>query len=260
MGKFNLSIIHENNSGVEEFFHTRWNYVYMAVCTVILVFSITLNGLFVYFFSTKRIVKSNFNLCLSFYSAGNVFSYVGILPYIYYDVSNVTTDNVYLQRLYCGVVQGLVFTLASSASNLLLLTFITVIRFLVIKFPLRFKFSPREIKRIIGFFWLVGFLLMLPNAFPWKLHKMHGICEHSDFFGEKWSQFYMPTMGILTTVSAPLIMFVCYALIIKHVYRRKVDHSTNRALLLYRKNIVKLIGALVLIYIFSIFGLLVYNA
>lgn len=243
---------------VEILFSDSLRVTLYVIYTIIIVFTVCMNGLVIYTYNSHGIQVTKFNLCLVHISASNIAQNIGIIPFIAVDLSTVGNKSKYIDSIICGFTDGLCGFFGGAFTCVICITFTSITRYLVIKKPLVGHVNKQKTKVYLTCFWLCGYLSLVPNLFSWELDQIHGFCVRKHLFSAITGLLYNALLFIFGLLVPTMVMTVTYLMTIYHLYKIQPTPSVaNRSKLKHRKHVIVLLGALIAAFLvcWSPFGL-----
>lgn len=255
-----LDVGEESFDDVEEVYSHSVQVFYYTISCVLILINFIMASLFVFYYKTKRIPQTSFNYYLVFYSLSNIGQCLAFIPTISINLKNVTTRDVYLQTFLCSISDGIYFYLVAMSCTAYILSYMTIARCCIIRKPFRRPLAGKSKFNIsvIGVTCIAA-LCMLPNAFNFGLKRQHGFCVRTNLYHPMFSMVYGAFLTVCLLLVPVIVMLVTYAMIIKTFFNKHVGENTcSQSVTNHRKHVVKLLGALIFIYILCGFPLSIY--
>ena len=238
----------------------------MVTVTVI---GLTGNGLVCYFFATKRVQSTPFNLLLLNLSIADImadiFTYLQI--FVGFDLKLLRNLRKSVADFACAFTIGVVpFSIACIVS-IFTLTFISINRYVFVKYPLKtawFK-KKRNTVAFIILSWLFATAVMIPNIFSFDFDVKFAVCYRKTTTG--LNQLAYGAISFLLFFLIPMVvMIVTFIVTARRLWNSSVPTSGQRSGqesdqnkgLQKKRDAVKLLGMLILLFYACWFPTFVY--
>jgi len=220
---------------------------YKIFCSSIITFAVILNTYEIYIYLVKRVRQTTFNRALANLAAANTLQAIGYFPYLFVDLQVLASlKNKIVERVVCGLVDGISIYFAFAISNAFILAFLSVHRYLVVKHPLR-NYVIKTRWLIVG--WLYGILWLVPNLLT--MRYVETFCFR-DFGGIEFiGKMYKASLSIFGLFVPLGIMVLTYRLTIRTFNQNTELGTAESARLRYRKAVIRLLGCLILVQFIS---------
>jgi len=228
--------------------------IYRVFTGLFLVVGASFNFYFIFMYYWYRIRRTHFNYCLMHLSVSSVIQHLGFIPYISLDVQDFSSKGAVSKHILCALKDGLTLFFAGAFSTAFISSYITIVRYKLIKSPLyRFQLKKWKTFRFIILVWCTSVVIMMPNFFTLHSKENLPVCVRRYPNGSLLLRLY----GALTTmigVGAPfVILVVTYILTIKQLYctrgsdfRRRANNKPRNS-----KKILRLFGVFLISMAFS---------
>ena len=143
---------------IEELFTNSLRISLYTIFGIICILAVFMNLIVIHLYNTRMIHSSNFNLCLAHLSGMNIAESLGILPFVFVDVSALEKKSKYIDNLRCGITDGMCGFFTFAFGCVWCIGFMSVSRLAIIRKPLACHLQ----KELLTKFSLVfGFLVQL---------------------------------------------------------------------------------------------------
>ena len=204
-----------------------------------------------FLFATNRVPLTPFNSLLLNLSIADLMADIFSYPYIFIDLTSLRNFSKRRADLACAFTIGLTpFWIVTSVS-LLTLCFISMTRYVLIKYPFRHTFLTERAytNTFLAFVWPISIALPLPNFFSFSYDPKTAICYRvwpNNFNGPVYSAC-IAVFGIGLPGTLMLFTFISTA---RSLWKRTLDNvSTPMAGLIKRRKAVKLLGFLIVAFL-----------
>eukprot|EP00794_Sanderia_malayensis_P008954 gene8953-9908_t len=204
------------------------------------------NGLVCYYFATKKVRLTAFNMLLLNLSLADLLADVFAYPQIFADLKMFRSFSDQTANIMCAFTIGITPFATVTYVSVITLSYISLNRYVSIKFPHKTKWfkSRRNTAWIIVLTWIFSITFVAPNAISFDYDPMYAICYRvwpSGFNGLVWLG-----IGILVGVIMPIMtMFVTFIATMRHFNKKTLISNEERAVLKRKKEAVILLGFLI---------------
>ena len=157
-----------------------WIDIAMKVLYVVVaILGVLGNGLVFYLFGSKRVKMTSFNILLLNLSISDTLADLSIWPYAFIDLRSLRGLSQSEADFMCFITMGqMTYWLASTAA-LVTLCFISISRFLFIRYPTKVHCIKKShaLCIVILFIWPFSIGSVMPNLFSFYYNSQFSICE-----------------------------------------------------------------------------------
>ena len=232
-------------------------YPFVILYVLVTFLGICGNGLVWYLFATKKVKHRPFNLQLLNLSVTDLFADIVVYPFIIMGMDYVIPENMSTRNanILCAIKFGLNPFWSVTYVSIWTLTFISVFRFLRIKFPLKKTWvtTKQGTVSIIVLIWLICITVSLPGFIFTEYDSHLGYCVKVWPAGFDGSAYILFMSIIFYPIPIFLMLFTFIAT--AHQLWGKRDNTTTdpegvqETHLTRRRKAVKLLGGLILVFL-----------
>ena len=236
-------------------------YLLMALYSTVAFLGICGNAMVCYLFASKRVKHTSFNLLLLNLSVADLLADLFMIPYVYVQYASMTI----LRRLsnknanwVCAFTMGLLPFWVVTAVSIFSLSFISMTRYLQVKYPIAHSRVTSRHGTIISIIimWLVGLGLPAPILFSFKYKPEIATCHRTWLVGFNGKIYSAATaiIGIVFPSLSMVFTFLSTARILQRLSTyNEDDDSITQPLLssttVQRRNAIRLLGGLIIVFV-----------
>ena len=230
----------------------------IALYVVVLFFGICGNAVVCYLFASKRVKCTSFNMLLLNLSVADLLADIFMIPYVFVGPAILRRLSNKNANWICAFTMGKVPFWVVTAVSLLSLSFISMTRYLQVKYPIAHSkvTSRRGTVISIIIMWLVGLALPAPLLLSFKYKPEIATCHRKwpEGFNGKIYSAATAIIGIVLPTAWMIFTFISTARILRKLNSHHVDDNSNTQPLLstnvvQRRKAVKLLGGLIIVFI-----------
>jgi len=238
-----------NKTTIQHVLYPNEMRIYTVSTTLFLVVGASLNFYFICTYYWSRIRRTHFNYCLMHLSVSCLVQYLGFIPYISLDVQNFSARGIIADHILCALKDGLSVFFVGAFSTAIIASYITVVRYKLIKSPLyRFRLKKCKTFRFFILIWCAGFVMLMPNFFTLRSKENWPVCVRTYSSTSLLIRIYVAVTTIIAVGAPSVILVVTYILTIKQLYfTQKSDvrrHSYNKSR--NSKKVLRLFGIFII--------------
>lgn len=229
---------------------------------------ITLKFFFVFFSCTALIgntavcyiilkykkIRNTVNLLLLNLSLADIVTALAVYPYLFFDLSQLNVKQKYADLL-CGMTEGLALFFSASLVNLLMLSLLSLSRYMLINHPTKQKWriKKKNVKWLSAVAWVIAISMLIPSSVSFRYDRKDRICWR------RWAKGIVPILYFIATLiigmAIPLFTLAftyaatIYTLWFKPSTRRLTRSKSQTSISSSRKRISILLGFLILVYL-----------
>ena len=231
---------------------------------VITVLGLLSNGLVIHLFISKKVQSTAFNLLLLNLSIADIIADISAYPYVFVNLPNLRNYSDSTANLICTLSYGMTPFMMASSVTIFTLCFISVIRFLMIKYPLR-SYWTKDKRNIIIFIiivWPVSIGILSTNFITFQYDPISAICYRrwpKHFNGKLWSAM-ISFVGYMLPIVVMMITFSAAGLKLWDKTLSAGNNFISKASLKRKKKAFVLLGFLIIAFFVCwspVFGYLV---
>ena len=238
-----------------EFQMTLWKRLGMRCMMELISLGICGNGLVLYLFASKKIRYKSFNLLLLNLSIADLLADIFSYPYFIagIDISPLRKLSSRNANIACAFTIGLTPFWTVTIVSLLTLSFISLTRYIKIRYPMRCSWITTRRCTVIYIImaWIIGIGLPSPNFFSFKYVPKIPLCDREYPAGFNGT-IYKTGYTIISFVIPVIVMLLAFLLVACTVWKKSAMLSETSSLptasIVKRRKAVKLLGALIAVF------------
>ena len=211
-------------------FNQSESFAYKGITVTIILVGLTLNVTSVILHYKKKKFENHFDYCLNHLALTNIVQYIGITPYVLFEVRDVPYELTEVENyIYCSLLDGATVFFIAAITSAYLLCFLALTRYKIIKQPLtRYKFTNERTRRFVLFFWILSTFLLIPNFFTLKMFENDPFCWRTYPFGELFFVLYSLVTSLVGFYGPLVFMSVTCILTVRHLFSEHGETSQIR--------------------------------
>ena len=182
-----------------------------VLCVVITALGLISNSLVVYLFISGKVKSNAFNLLLLNLSIADIIAGISAYPYVFVNLIQLRDYSSKTANLICAFTHGMTPFIVASAVSILTLCFISINRYMLIRYPLRSYWikNKRNIIVFIIVVWPLCIALLSPNVISFQYYPRSAICYRrwpKEFNGKLFSAV-ISFIGYMLPIIVMMITF-----------------------------------------------------